>query len=197
MAYQSLLHERRRALHARIVDAIEGRHGDRLAEQVERLAHHAFHGAVWDKALTYLCQAGAKAFARSANHEAAGHFEQALEVLGHVPEQRETLEHAIDVRIDLRHALNSLGDIARMNDILREAESLAETIGDQPRLGRVSAFLTVSLFTSGADRAVESGRRALAIGAALGDVGLQVAGRYYLGLAPRCLGAPPGRPPPR
>ena len=183
VAYQSLLHERRRALHARIVDAIELLYGDRLAEQVERLAHHALHGEVWDKALTYLRQAGAKAFARSANHEAVGYFEQALEVLRHFPEQRETVEHAIDVRIDLRHALNSLGDFSRMNDILREAETLAEALGDQPRLGRVSAFLTVSLFTVGVDRAVESGQRALTIGAALGDVGLQVSARYYLGLA--------------
>jgi len=188
VTYQSLLHERRRALHARIVDAIEALHGDRLAEQVERLAHHAFHGEVWDKALTYLRQAGAKAFARSANHEAVRHFEQALEVFRHLPEHRENLEHAIDVRIDLRHALNSLGNFSRINDILREAETHAEALGDQLRLGRVSAFLTVSLFTAGDDRAVESGRRALAIGTALGDVGLQVAARYYLALAYQQLG---------
>ena len=188
VTYQSLLHERRRALHARIVDAIERLHGDRLAEPVERLAHHAFHGEVWDKALTYLRQAGAKAFARSANHEAVGHFEQALEVLRHVPEQWETIQHAIDVRIDLRHALNSLGEFSRMHTVLREAEALAEPLGDQPRLGRVSAFLTMSLFNLGADRAVESGQRALAIGSALGDVGLQVSARYYLGLAYHHLG---------
>src|SRR5215510_5937591 len=41
VAYGSLLHERQRALHARIVEAIETLHPDRLIEQVERLAHHA------------------------------------------------------------------------------------------------------------------------------------------------------------
>jgi tetratricopeptide (TPR) repeat protein len=70
-----------------------------------------------------------------------------------------------------------------MHDVLRDAETLAETLGDQPRLGRVSAFLTHSLFNLGADRAVESGQRALAIGSALGEVGLQVSARYYLGMA--------------
>ena len=70
VAYGSLLQERRRALHARIVDAIETLYPDRLAEHVERLAHHAFRGEVWEKAVTYLRQAGAKAFARSANREA-------------------------------------------------------------------------------------------------------------------------------
>jgi hypothetical protein len=34
-----LLHDRRRALHARIVEALETLYADRLTEQVERLAH--------------------------------------------------------------------------------------------------------------------------------------------------------------
>src|SRR5436853_6650908 len=66
VAYGSLLHERRRALHARIVDAIEQLYPDRQAEQVERLAHHALRGEAWDKATAYLRQAGLKATARSA-----------------------------------------------------------------------------------------------------------------------------------
>jgi len=71
VAYGSLLQERRRALHARIVEAIEHFDSARLSEHVEQLAHHALHGEVWDKALTYLRQAGAKATARSAYRESA------------------------------------------------------------------------------------------------------------------------------
>jgi len=41
VAYGSLLHERQRALHSRIVDAIETLYSNRLIEQVERLAHLA------------------------------------------------------------------------------------------------------------------------------------------------------------
>jgi class 3 adenylate cyclase len=63
VTYGSLLQERRRALHARIVEAIEALALDGLTEQVERLAQHAFRGEVWEKAVTYLRQAGAKAFA--------------------------------------------------------------------------------------------------------------------------------------
>ena len=58
VAYGSLLQERRRALHARIVEALETLAGDRLDEQVERLAHHALRGEVWDKAVAYCRQAG-------------------------------------------------------------------------------------------------------------------------------------------
>ncbi len=61
VAYGSLLHERRRALHARIVEALEALAGDRRDNQVERLAQHALRGEVWDKALSYGRQAGDKA----------------------------------------------------------------------------------------------------------------------------------------
>ena len=54
VAYASLLHERRRGLHARLVDAIERAYPGRLVEHRDRLAHHAFRGEVWSKALTHL-----------------------------------------------------------------------------------------------------------------------------------------------
>ncbi len=58
VAYASLIGERRRALHARIVDAIERLYADRLAEHHDRLVHHAFRGEIWSKALVYLRELG-------------------------------------------------------------------------------------------------------------------------------------------
>src|SRR5262249_32717531 len=89
VAYGSLLHERRRALHARIVEAIESLYRQRLAEHVERLAHHALRGEAWDKAVVYLHQAGQKAAERSAYREATAAYEQALEALRHLPQHPE------------------------------------------------------------------------------------------------------------
>jgi class 3 adenylate cyclase len=80
VAYSSLLLERRRVLHTRVMEALEVLAGDRVAEQVERLAHHALRGEVWDKALVYFRQAGEKAIAQSSYREAVGYFEQALEL---------------------------------------------------------------------------------------------------------------------
>src|SRR5262249_41421348 len=94
VAYGSLLQERRRMLHARIVAALEGLAGDHGAEQVERLAYHALRGEVWEKALAYCWQAGEKALARSAHHEAAGYFEQALGALQHLPETHDSRAQA-------------------------------------------------------------------------------------------------------
>ncbi|MEK7385726.1 MAG: hypothetical protein AABZ83_04730, partial [candidate division NC10 bacterium] len=162
VTYGGLLAERRRDLHARIVGSIEALYGDRLDEQVECLAHHALRGEVWGKAVTYLRQAGGKAFARSANREAVACFEQALGAVQHLPRSRETIEQAIDLRLALRPALFQLGELSRMGDVLREAQTLAEAGGDQARLGRVTAFMTHSLWLRGDhDRAVEAGQRAL------------------------------------
>ena len=110
VTYGTLLEERRKELHAWIVGAIEDAYPDRLTEHVERLAHHAVRGEVWERAVTYLRQAGVKACARSANREAVSCFEQALTALGHLPETRETREAAVDLRFDLRTALVSLGE---------------------------------------------------------------------------------------
>ena len=44
VAYGSLLQERRRRLHARIVEALEALYADHVAEQVERCVHHALAG---------------------------------------------------------------------------------------------------------------------------------------------------------
>ena len=189
VAYGSLLQERRRALHARIVEASERLYADRLTEQAERLAQHALRGEVWDKAVAYCRQAGTKALARSALREAVACFEQALAALTHLPESRATQEQAIDLRFDLRNALWSLGEIRQMLDSLREAATLAEALDDQPRLGRVSAYMCRYFREMGDhDGAVASGQHALAVAETLGDFALQVMAHHFLGVAYHILG---------
>jgi predicted ATPase len=67
VAYKTLLQQQRRTLHAKIVRVIETLYPDRLLEHVERLAHHAVRGEVWEKAFAYLREAGTKAAGRSAH----------------------------------------------------------------------------------------------------------------------------------
>jgi predicted ATPase len=144
VAYESLLQERRRALHARLVEAFEALAPERVAEQVERLAHHALLGEVWDKAVLYCQQAGEKAMARSAHREAVGSLEQALSALSHLPETRHTREQAIDLRLALRSALQPSGHLGRVLPLLREAEALAEALDDPRRLAQTSFYRAIS-----------------------------------------------------
>ncbi len=181
VAYGSLLHDRRRALHGRIVTTIERLYPDRLPEHVERLAHHAFRAELWVNALTYLRQAGAKALARSANREALAYFEQALAALSHLPETRETREQAIDVRFDLREALFPLAEFGRIDAYLQEAETLARSLDDQRRLGWVLAYMTSHRVVTRASitEARTCAEQVQAIGETLADIPLQVAAQYY------------------
>jgi tetratricopeptide (TPR) repeat protein len=182
VAYSSVLQERRRVLHAQIVEALETLVGDRLAEQVERLAHHALRGAVWAKALVYCRQAGEKAITQSAHREAVGYFEQALSTLEHLPETRDTREQAIDLRLALRSALNLPGDLGRILVLLREAEAIATVLDDPRRLAQVSLFLSTHFRIMGAyDQAIATAQRTLALTTADGEGVLHVLANQYLG----------------
>jgi class 3 adenylate cyclase/tetratricopeptide (TPR) repeat protein len=183
VAYGSLLLERRRALHARIVGALEALAGDRLDDQVERLAQHALRGEVWDKALAYGRQAGDKAQTRSAYREAVVCYEQALVALEHLPDSRAVTEQAIDLRLGLREALTALGETSgRMGDHLRRAETLAQTLGDHLRLGWVYAGMSANCWSVGeVDHAIVYAQRALALATTLGHVGLQAWAHLSLG----------------
>jgi class 3 adenylate cyclase/tetratricopeptide (TPR) repeat protein len=192
VAYGSVLQERRRTIHAKIVEAIERLYPERLVEQVELLAHHAFYGELWEKAVTYLRQAGAKAADRSAHREAVSYFEQALEAIKHLQESRETSELGIDIRIDMRRSLQPLGEQAKILERMREAEALAQSLDDQRRLGQVSAYLSGYFGQAGDDpiqvQAIENGQRALTIASAIGDFSLQIQANHFLGAAHHKLG---------
>src|SRR5439155_3556579 len=175
VVYGGLLQQRRRELHARVVEAIERLYPDRLSEHVERLGHHAVSGEVWEKAVRYLSQAGAKLFERSANQEAALWFEQAIAALGRLPGNPDRVTESIDLRLDLRSALHALGQFDRIFEVLRDAERLAQRANDQRRLGRVYGYLATNYTFSGEyGRAIESGRQARAIAEAVDDFGTQV-----------------------
>ena len=153
VAYGSLLLERRRVLHARLVEALEALAPERVAEQVERLAHHALRGEVWDKAVHLLpagrCQGqrprrvprgggllragppGPRAPARVRRHPGAGHRD---------PPRFGTPA--------ARHWESMGGSLA----LLGEAEALARALDDRARLGRVLAMMATDTQADGRPR---------------------------------------------
>ena len=190
VAYGILLQERRRALHAEIVKALESLSDDQATEQIERLAHHAFRGEIWGKALLYCRQAGDKAMEQSAYQEGVVCFEQALHALTHLPETRDLHEQAIDLRFALRSALQPSGDWERILAVLREAESLATALGDHRRLGRLLLFLSVHWRYRGAyDQSIAAAQRALTLARSNGEVILGALANQYLSTSYQAKGA--------
>ncbi|MBI2466849.1 MAG: hypothetical protein HYV62_03375 [Candidatus Rokubacteria bacterium] len=133
VAYQSLLQERRRALHVQVVEAFERLYPERLAERVHWLAHHAFRGEIWGKALTYLRETVVSASPASLDaalggQESAGHFWWIGEHERAVRTGQRDLAIAADFRnfglavvsnFRLGQAYHALGDYAQAMECLR------------------------------------------------------------------------------
>src|SRR4029453_3775567 len=92
VAYQSVLHERRKALHERTAQAIEQLYHERLEEHYDDLAHHYQRSGNREKAIEYLHLAGQQAVQRSANAEAVTHLTTALDLLQTLPDSPERIQ---------------------------------------------------------------------------------------------------------
>ena len=193
VTYLSLLQDRRHQLHAQIVAAIERLYAERLSEHVERLAHHALRGQLWEKAVRYGRQAGTRALDRSAAQEALAHFQQARATLRELPESRERTEQLIDLCFEQRNALLPLGEFARLGELVNEGRALAERLGDQRRLGWALAYQSHQQSVLGElAHSIVAGQDACAIAETVGALGLRIVANHYLGQALCWSGDPCG-----
>ncbi len=182
VAYASLLQDRRRHLHGEILAAIERLNADRLVEHIDRLGHHALRAEQWETAADYLRQAGHKAVSRSAFQEAILAYDNALVAVERLPDTRVRQEQAIDLRLDLRVPLQSLLRTSRLLEGDRAAESIARSLGDERRLGRISSGLANTLWIFGDHAAaIVAALQALEIGQRLGDVAAHATAVLRLG----------------
>ena len=189
VTYGSLLHERRRELHASIVDTMESLYAGRLAEHVERLAHHASRGERWDKAVRYSREAGLKSLFCSASREATSYFERALSMLPRLADSQAGRELAVDLRLDLYSSLQPLDELPRLLDYLREAEALARALQDQRRIGWSLLHVCHLIILIGeCGEGVEVGAAAHEIGVSIADTALQAMALLWLGCGYFALG---------
>jgi class 3 adenylate cyclase/tetratricopeptide (TPR) repeat protein len=180
-AYATLLKSRRQQLHASIAMLLVERFPAMAESLPEVVAHHLTEAGLASEATGYWRKAGQRAGARSANHEAIKFLEQALSHLEALPESQSTLEQAFEIRLELRLVLIQLGEIQRMLERLREADTLAARLNDDHRRGRVWAFMTsVHSLLGELEEAAVTATRALKIAARLGDIRLQILTTSYL-----------------
>jgi len=189
VAYGEMLHDRKTQLHAKIVSAIEQTAADHLRDKVETLAHHAFYGELWEKAVLYLKAAGAKAASRSSFRHAVLWYEQALDALGHLPAGLNTLRDAVDIRVNIRNALFVLGDFSKGIQHLEEAREAAVALKDEARLGTIYNLMTAHWNLAGnSERAIASAQEALNHTRAPAHIDLNIVAHYFLGVAHHNLG---------
>jgi DNA-binding SARP family transcriptional activator/predicted ATPase len=183
VAYDRLLRERQRALHARIANSMETLYADRLAEQVERLAHHAARGELGEKAVGYLRQAGAKAFANSAHTDALAYFTQALELLGRLAQGAARDREELSLRLSLGPALQATRGYAtpEVEQNYARARQLVDEVGvPVQRFQALWGLWLVASHRASAGTALELGRELLALAERLDDPALLLEGHHAL-----------------
>ncbi len=137
-AYAGLLRERRRTLHARIAQALEGEFPEVAATQPELVAHHYASAGLPAPAIDYYRRAAERAMAASANADAIAHLTKGLELIDSLPESSERIAREIDFRLALGTPLIALrghGSIEARAAYTR-AKELCAGAGDTPELFR-------------------------------------------------------------
>jgi tetratricopeptide (TPR) repeat protein len=176
-AYESLLNSDKRRWHRKALRYLEERQKHSTARVAEAFAYHAERGEVWMKAVQYLAAACARATAKSANLEAIALFDRGLAALAHLPPDQ-AATHAIDLRRQVYPALSAMGDTERLMTVLREADELAQRIGDRGRQAAVQSQLAVGLWLAGQHRkGLEYAERAAALAAETGDFAIMLRAR--------------------
>ena len=189
VAYGSLRPEERRTLHSRIAEIIEQLYPERLTDFAGRLADHALLGEVWDKAVDYLREAGARAFSRGAVEEALARYEQALTASDRLPRTSANRRRAIDVRVDLHGPLLVLGQVPRLVELHRQAEPLVRELGDPHRLCRLYQRISqYSWMEAKYDAGIDYARRSIELATSTADTDGLVLATYSLAQSQYSIG---------
>ena len=191
VAYHSVLRERRRSLHERVLATLERQWAGRETEKIELFAHHASRAELWDRASRYLYQAGERAFAHGRYQVGIGFFQTAVEALDRLGDAAD-LTLKLDACLELWSAWLTLHDYEGLGDLGDKAAALARSLNDGPRLAQVQvrqaqavAYSCVipGTLESGIEKAREAFDRADA-----GDVRTRSYAQFIIGHAYRELG---------
>jgi class 3 adenylate cyclase/tetratricopeptide (TPR) repeat protein len=191
VAYSGVLQERRRALHARVLDALEREAGETAHAHVDTLAHHAVRAERWDSAATYLRQAGDRVFAYGAHAAAVPLYEAAIDAMDRQGDRADrTLK--LDACLDLWAVKMESGQFRGLRALGATAEALATSLGDRPRLAKVRVAQAQMLWAFPADTgafgaAIEHAREAASL-AEPGDVRTRSFAQFIAGATRRDLG---------
>jgi predicted ATPase len=138
-AYGTLLREPRRALHARIAEALESRFADIAKNQPEILARHCTEAGLIEKAARLWGEAGQRSLERSALVEATAQFTQGLDLITRLPStpalRREQIKLQVALITPLIHikgysAPETKAATERARLLIEQAERLGEPLED-------------------------------------------------------------------
>jgi class 3 adenylate cyclase/tetratricopeptide (TPR) repeat protein len=193
VAYNSILVERRRALHDQTARAIEELHALQLEEQYSHLARHFSRGSDVTKAIHYAQLAAVQALTRGTYAEASSLVETALKLLDKLPEGDERLRAELALRSHQSVLANVLfaGSSPEREEAIKRLCELGETIGEVEQLLRGLISLCSLYFLRGESvRGRELARRCLGLAESARNAGLLADAHYIAGNLSGSCGSP-------
>ncbi len=162
VAYNSLLQKRRKEIHEKTGEAIEGLYPEHLAEYYELLAYHFARSDNREKALEYLSLANQKALGLNAVETAMAYFEEAMKLLDGLPDSTTNQERRISLIANQLYVFLLLLKISEYYDLLKSYEPIAKDLGAPELLGAFYARWTHCDWWFGDfDGAIERGTKAI------------------------------------
>jgi class 3 adenylate cyclase/tetratricopeptide (TPR) repeat protein len=181
VAYDSLLVQRRREMHALVGRAVEELYVDRLAEHYEVLAHHFSKAEDWPRALDYLLKAAEKATETFGLRQALAHYGEALVAANRLEDRvpAATLIAIHSARADL---FFGLGEFVRSREEAERLVALARRVEDRPaEAGALVQVATAFQWLEDFPAAHERVRDAIEIAETVGAQGPLGGGLYTRG----------------
>ena len=134
--YGSMLKSTRQKYHRRVTEVLEGQFRRVVELQPELLGNHYTGAGLVEEAIPYWQRAGETAVRRSANKEAVGHFNRALELLKTLPESPKRLKQELTLQIALFAPLAGARGygVPEIEKAFNRALELCEKVGEQTQL---------------------------------------------------------------
>ncbi|MGO9450300.1 MAG: adenylate/guanylate cyclase domain-containing protein [Candidatus Binataceae bacterium] len=136
VAYESVLAERRKAIHERAAAGIEAIFAAQLDDHLDQLALHYSRGGNVLKAIDYFERAAGRARVRSAYEEATRHLSAAIDLLMTLPDSRDRARREIALRVAYGMAFVTIHGFAapEIEQQARRSHELLKQAGESPEV---------------------------------------------------------------
>ena len=198
-SYGTLLREPRRALHARIAEAVESQFAETAESQPELLAHHCTEAGLIEKAAALWGKAGQRSLARSALVEATVQLIRALSQIATLPGTPALRRDQIKLQVALVNALmhtkghaapETIASLDRARASIEQAESLGESPEDPLLLFSVLyGFWVANYIGFNSDALLDLATECLALAEKRGTMVPLMLGHRLMGTSLMCTGA--------